>query len=131
MPRLKGKAELKIRLRQIERAVQAAMEQKLDEQADDALEQSHALAPQLTAEMIDTSGVRKIRVGRDRFRRIIFYTVPYAPIQHEGFFNPGPVTRSKPGAGRKFLLRAMAQNRARYVREMGRTIERAVRRVVR
>ena len=127
-----GGALIRARLAFIRRAVDEAISQGMDDFADDVLSMSRDLAPQLTGLMIRTSGVSKDDSrSLGRFRRSIFYEQVYAIWQHEETFNPGPVTSSKPGAGPKFLSRALAFHRVRGQREIGRRIQRTLRTVLR
>ncbi len=123
---VQGRRLIERRLGLIQRNVRDAVEAELDDIAEEILERSRELAPQLTGQMILTAGV-----GRDdtptRIRRSVFYLEDYAPIQHEGVFNPGPVTAAKAGAGRKFLQRAYNAQRPSIAKRVGRAIERALR----
>ena len=118
------------RLRVIRRAVNEAIETGMDDLAKDILSMSRDLAPQLTGLMIRTSGVDDDD-SRDRFRRSIFYEQPYAIWQHEEFFNPGPITSAKPGAGPKFLSRAFNFHAQRGITNIGRRVQRSLRAVLR
>lgn len=124
---LLGKEVVKRRLRLIQRNVGDAVAEGMDELAADILSLSNDFAPQLTGEMIRTSGTDSDDTGADRFRRSVFYTVPYAIWQHEEVFNAGPITASKPNAGRKFLTRAFNQLVGKGIRNVGREIERTLR----
>ena len=123
---VRGRKVIKKRLGLIRRNVRDALAAELDDIADDLLDASRALAPQLTGLMILTAGTDKDDSG-ETLRRSVFYSEDYAPIQHEGFFNPGPVTASKPGAGRKFLQRPYNQMRPGIPKRLGRAVERALR----
>jgi hypothetical protein len=127
-----GGALIRARLAFIRRAVDDAIAQGMDDFADDVLSMSRDLAPQLTGLMIRTSGVSKSDSrSLGRFRRSIFYEQPYAVWQHEEVFNPGPITSAKPGAGPKFLTRALNFHRLRGQKAIGRRIQRTLRTVLR
>ena len=83
-----------------------------------------ALAPELTRKMILSSKVTK-RSTRSREIRVISFDTEYAVAQHEGRFNPGPITAVKSptqdgAAGRKYLSRPFEN----LVREQG--VEKAI-----
>jgi hypothetical protein len=126
MAEVTGQKVIKKRLRLIRINVVERLQTEMDEAAEDLLQQSRDLAPQLTAEMIRRSGV-----SRDDepalFRRSVFYSLPYAVTQHEGFFNPGPVTSTKPGAGRKYLQRPFDAQKRQLLVRLQRELERALR----
>lgn len=92
-------------LTRIRIGVNEAIEAELSEIANDVLTNSRDICPQLTGRLIRSAGIDSAD-REDIFVRSVFYDTPYAVIQHEGVFNPGPVTASKPGAGRKYLQRA-------------------------
>ena len=123
---LLGKEIVKRRLRIIQRNVNEAVEQSMDDLATDIHSLSNDLAPQLTGEMIRQSGTDSDDSGT-RFRRSVFYSLAYAIWQHEEVFNPGPITAGKPGAGRKFLQRAFDRNVQKGIQDVGRAIGRSLR----
>lgn len=123
---VRGRAVIKKRLGLIRRNVRDAVAAELDDIAEDLLNASRALAPQLTGQMILTSGIDSDD-SDDSLRRSVFYVETYAPIQHEGFFDPGPVTAQKPGAGRKYLQRPYNRMRPGIPKRLGRAVERALR----
>lgn len=114
------------KLDRIRKAVADEIRDEFDDIANDILSDSRDIAPQLTGLLIASSGVDS-GDRRDRFARSIFYDTPYAVIQHEGNFNPGPITSQKPGAGRKYLQRAYEARRPEIVQRLGRATERALR----
>ncbi|MCP4497732.1 MAG: hypothetical protein GY825_13250 [Phycisphaeraceae bacterium] len=119
-------------MRTIQRNVNDGIAAVMDEAADDLLRRSRDLAPQLTSEMVDTAATdKKDARRRGVFRRSVYYTVDYAVYQHEGTYNPGPVTRGKPGAGRKFLQRPFDAQKAELIVRISRSIERTLRLSVR
>lgn len=126
MARLEGAAVVKKRLRLIRVNVAEAIEAELDDAANELLRDSRDLAPQLTGEMIRESGVDSDD-RKDVFRRSVFYNLDYSVKQHEGFFNPGPVTSTKPGAGRKYLQRPFDAQKRQLIKRLGRQVERAIR----
>lgn len=129
---VRGGDLIRRRLLIIRRAVDDAIVEGMDELAENVHSLSKDLAPQLTGLMIRTSDISKddSRSG-GRFRRSIFYEQPYAVWQHEEVFNPGPVTQTKPGAGPKFLSRALDFHKIRGQARIGKRISRALRIVLR
>lgn len=120
-----GKA-IRNRLGLIEKNVRRQISDELDDIAQEILVESRRLAPQLTGRMIASSGTDKDDRPQ-RFRRSIFYDIDYAVFQHEGFFQPGPVTIAKDGAGRKFLQRPYEKKRRDLIRRIGVATERGLR----
>jgi len=113
----------------IDRAIKAALAGLEDEQqgaAEETLSDSRDLAPQLTGLMINTAGTRVDR-QKNLITHTVFYSEEYALYQHEGFFNPGPVTALKPNAGRKFLSRALDAKRRLFIERFRRRVEREIR----
>lgn len=125
-----GGPAIRRRMKRIRRNVNDAISDKMDEIADELLQESRDLAPQLTGKMIATAGTDKAD-ARDSFKRTVFYTEPYAIYQHEGHFNPGPITATKTGAGRKFLQRPFDAKKRDMILRISREIERAIRVTVR
>ena len=123
---LLGKEVVQRRLRIIQRNVNDAIAEAMDDFATDIHVLSNDLAPQLSGEMIRQSGTDSDDSG-NRFRRSVFYSLGYAVWQHEEVFNPGPITVTKPGAGRKFLQRAFDRNVQKGIRNVGRAIGRSLR----
>ena len=123
-----GGAAIKLRLALIRRNVNDAVEGGMDDLSKRILSKSRNFAPQLTGRMIRESDVASLDSrSLGTFRRAVFYSVDYAVFQHEGEFNPGPITASKPAAGRKYLSRAFDQEVNAGVRKIGRDVERAIR----
>lgn len=136
MARTRGMAALEQRLAAVRRAALDAVTQALVEGGGEVLSRSRDLAPQLTAAMIAHSGVRSEGTpSAERVRVVVFYSEPYAILQHEGFYNPGPVTAAKLGptfaVGRKFLSRSLDELRPQIVAEAGRALESALRTALR
>lgn len=121
-----GETVISRKLGRIQQEVRDAIEQEITDLADEILSDSRNLAPQLTGLLIRSAGVDSEDTN-DVFRRSVFYDTPYAVIQHEGTFTPGPITIQKPGAGRKYLQRAYERLRPDMVNRMGRATERALR----
>ncbi len=126
MPRVTGGAVIRKRLKIIQRNTRAAISSELDDTAKDLLAVPILLAPQLTGAPIKSGGIDS-ESGKDFTRRSVFYTEDYAVIQHEGFFNPGPVTATKAGAGRKYLQRPFNAARREIPARIGRAVERSLR----
>jgi hypothetical protein len=120
------------RFRLLARGVTEAIEDEMNDVAEELLSDSRDLSPQLTGALIASSGVDSLDRRRDgEFIRSIFYDTPYAVAQHEGSFNPGPITRQKPGAGRKYLQRAYDAKKRKIIERIGRRTEQAMRFVLR
>lgn len=127
-----GGAVIKARLALIRRNVNDAVQGGMDDLSKKILAKSRNFAPQLTGRMIRESDVASLdSPSLGTFRRAVFYSVDYAVFQHEGQFNPGPITAAKPNAGRKFLSRAFDQEVNAGIRDIGRRVERALRLSVR
>lgn len=123
---LRGTRRLQQNLRRAVEGVRAGIKDELDQIAKELLQESRDVAPQLTGKMIRTSGIGR-QNQRNRFLRSVFYRERYALFQHEGFYNAGPITRAKPGAGRKFLQRPFEARRRADVDRIGRRVERELR----
>lgn len=121
-----GQRVIARKIRRIQTAVRQEIEEELNDIANDVLSNSRDIAPQLTGLLIRTSAVDEDD-SEDVFVRSVFYDTDYAVIQHEGDFNPGPITIQKPGAGRKYLQRAYEALRPQMVNRLGRATERALR----
>lgn len=150
--RVLGGAVVRSRLRKIARNVNDAVQQEMDDIADDLLTASRDKAPQLTGEMIRTSKTdSKNARSQGRFSRRVKYTEEYAPIQHEGIywsggssrsgaksgelFRPGPVTAAKlgnrRGVGRHFLSKPFKKMEPKIPRQISKAVARAIRQSVR
>ncbi len=127
---VRGVQKTKKNLRRAVEFAREAVEEELDDYANELLSKSNDLAPQLTGRMIRNSDTDKSD-RRDVFLRSVFYTEDYALFQHEGTFNPGPITRNKPGAGRKFLQRPYDATKREFLVRLGRKIERVLRQSLR
>lgn len=130
--RVKGLAAVTRRLQRVERAAYDALVEGLRDEAEIVLARSRDLAPQLTGQMIRNSGVRvQAHRATQTIQVAVFYDEPYAVKQHEGYFNPGPITSVKLGPsfaiGRKFLTKAIDERRQQLVAQVGRRVERALR----
>ncbi len=121
-----GQRVIARKIRRIQAAVRQEIEEELNDIANDVLSDSRDIAPQLTGLLIRSSAVDEDD-SEDVFVRSVFYDTDYAVIQHEGDFNPGPITVQKPGAGRKYLQRAYEALRPQMVNRLGRATERALR----
>lgn len=134
--RSSGLRDLERRFKAMSRAAFDDVAQTMEDEAEIVLARSRDLAPQLTGDMIAHSDVlvRKNQ-SRGELRVTVEYDEPYALFQHEGYYNPGPVTRAKLGdqfaIGRKFLSRAFEERREHIVRNAGRALERALRTTLR
>lgn len=132
---VEGTRETERNLARIARAAVDALNDGLQDGAGVIISQARDFAPQLTGQLIRDAGISSIRRGRGqgplqtRAFSVFFGNGPsraYAVLQHEGRFNPGPVTRAKPGAGRKYLSRAFDKHKRKIIRSIGQDIERAI-----
>ncbi len=115
----------------------------MDKNAEDLLSRAVALSPQLTSELlgsgaIDSDDPRGSAGGV--FVRTVHFgsgeSEPYALKMHEGTYNLGPVSRSKPPTGdgpigRKFLQRPYDRHKQRYIKEIARITELSIQRSIR
>lgn len=129
---LQGVDEMKKRLDIILRNVNEAVIQTIDDSADDLLERSQDLSPQLTGAHIHSGKVVEI----SQFARAVAYDEAYSLWLHEGDYELGPVSRLKPptqdgAVGKEFLLRPFENNKQRYIADAGKAVAEAVRRSVR
>jgi len=139
---VRGIAELKRRLRSIERNVDATISREMDEIAEDLLDRSQNLANQLGGDLVNSAEITA-RNSSDKFTRVVSYDEDYAVVQHEGIdprtgrpLQPGPITRSKGGttdgpAGPKFLQRPFNNNRRRWIEQIAKKTLDAIRRSAR
>ena len=131
---VRGGDVIRRRLRLIRRNVKAEVARELDDVADDLLTRARGLAPQLEGDLIG-SGIIKKRRAREAVSRTIFFDSPYAVVRHEDFYNLGPVSSVKASPdgpiGRKYLSRPFEANHPRYVKEIGRAVDRAIRQSLR
>ncbi len=116
-----GFGEVKKALERWEKHVVAAIAKAVDENGEDLLQKSQALAPLLTGDLAGSGTKGKVVV--DGTRHEISVTVgfhkAYAARQHEAPVNPGPLTASKPlvdgmQPGRKYLERPLRKYIQRY-----------------
>lgn len=123
---IRGIARTQQNLKLVAKAVQNGLKAELADYSEEVLALSRDYAPQLTGAMIADSGIS--RVDRQTGASFsVFYRKRYALFQHEGFYNPGPVTAAKPNAGRKFLERAYLATRRQRLDRIARRIEREIR----
>jgi hypothetical protein len=124
-------------LRRIRQEVKEAISQAMDDVANDLLDRSIALAPQLSGDLVNDARVVSLDTG-NTFSRAVEYGPPgspstaYAKVRHEDVYNLGPISSIKPGSedgpvGRKFLERPFNRHAKRYIEEVGREVERALR----
>jgi hypothetical protein len=110
----------------------------MDDVANDLLDRAIALAPQLSGDLVNDALVRRLDT-RNRFARAVEFGPPgsastaYAKVRHEEFYNLGPISSVKPGTadgavGRKYLERPFNRHARRYIEEVGRAVERSLRR---
>lgn len=111
------------------REAKDAFREQSQENADELLSDAIDLAPQLDNKLIESGLVKFIRQGDDRFFHIVGFDIIYAVRRHEDFYEPGPVTAGKPGAGRKFLSRPFMKKRKLFEKRIKNAIERRLRQV--
>lgn len=120
---VRGAEAVRKSLSSIRKAGVEATFNELEVIAVGVLARSDALAPELTGELRLSGEVVTTKRGTGREVAVVYGrsgpSKDYALVQHEGFFNPGPITRTKPGAGRKYLSRAYAEQVPKLLREMG------------
>lgn len=123
---------IKQNLARIQKAVSEALQEEITDIAEEILSDSRDICPQLTGALIASADIdEEDSLLFGVFKRSIFYDTPYAIKQHEGDFNPGPITRQKPGAGRKYLQRAFDAKKRQAVARIGRRTEQTLRLVLR
>jgi hypothetical protein len=109
----------------------------MDDVANDLLDRSVALAPQLSGDLVNDARV-VAQNTRNRYARAVEYgpagseSSAYAKVRHEDFYNLGPISSVKPGSedgavGRKFLERPFNRHAQRYIEDVGRAVERVLR----
>ena len=129
---VRGRKELEKRFAVIKRNVEEAVEQQLDDNADDLLNRSNGLSPQLTGAHINSGKVHR----PSAFVRIVAYDKPYAVFLHESRYRLGPVSRLKPGTpdgrvGRRYLSRPYEKRKKIYTDLIGKAVVKAVNQSVR
>jgi hypothetical protein len=127
-----GRKQTVKRAKIVIRNVEEAVEQQLDDNAQDLLNRSDAISPQLTGAHIHTGKVTPL----GRFFRVVSYDEDYSVKIHEDRYNLGPISSRKPPTedgpvGRRFLARAFDRNAQRYIDEIGKAAAKAVRQSVR
>ncbi len=117
----KGEKQIRKRLRIAARNAQAAMDQSIQDSAEDLLSRARVMAPQLSGDLILSGDIRKTRGAGGATGRIVFFDEPYAVIRHEDVYNLGPISRTKSSPdgpiGRKYLERPFRNHQARYVKD--------------
>lgn len=102
-----------------------------DENGEDLLQKSQALAPKLDGDL-EGSGT-KSAVKADPYTREISvevgYNMVYAARRHEEDYTPGPITRGKPGvdgmaAGNKYLERPLIRYMSKYMQNLANAVRR-------
>jgi hypothetical protein len=105
------------------RDIDAAVEQELDDVADDLLNRAIALSPQLDGDHMESG---KVESPSTRVRAITF-NMPYSVFLHEGIYNLGPISAAKPSTsdgavGTGYLLRPFDLHKKEYTARIGRAI---------
>lgn len=116
-------------IRRLTREAKDAFVTQTRENAEELLSDAIDLAPQLNNDLIESGLVKFIKSGGDRFFFIVGFDIIYAVRRHEEVYQPGPVTRGKPGAGRKFLSRPYNKKRKVFEKRIKNAIERRLRQV--
>ncbi len=110
-------------LKRVLRDIDDAVEQALDDAADDLLDRATALSPQLTGAHIHTGTVH----NTGGHQRVVTFAMPYSVFLHEGTYKLGPISSKKPSTpdgdvGKKFLSRPFDAHKSRYIADIGRAI---------
>lgn len=125
-------------MKAIPKNVIADVADTLDDQAEELLDGSLALAKQLSGALIESGNVFAVN-SRDTAIRVVYYGADapvsdYAAIQHESE-GIGPLTAQKPGtrdgeAGPGWLSRPYENRVEQFTDEIGQTVVDSVRRTV-
>ena len=140
---VEGGKETKLNLRKVINAANKAGVASIARSAEDLLRRSNNIAPQLTGQMILTSGVsgnaRATAVTDKRVVASVFYRERYALYLHEGMeptgkrrngrppYKRGPITRRKPDSGGHFLKRPFDDNKRDYTKDFNNRVDTAIR----
>jgi hypothetical protein len=118
-----GVMKAKTRLKKLRAKVVQAVQDQMQENAEVLLEDARKLAPELTRDLVNSGEVSGLdNRARGIFQRRVSFDTPYAVRWHEERFNPGPITSTKPGAGRKYLTRAFNANKRRFQSRIAKTV---------
>lgn len=112
-------------LERIQAAIFEAMKDQNQENAEELLSDASDLAPQLSGDLIESGKVTAFN-RKAQFIRIVSFDTPYAIRWHEDKFIPGEITRTKPGAGRKYLSRAYNKKRKKFEQRIGKAVNRRI-----
>jgi len=135
---VRGGAVIRRRMKIIQRNVRDAVSKQMDDIADDLLLRSNLLCKIDEGDLIGSSGIAH-RNSRDTFIRVVYYDTPYAERQHECTeMGNGPKTALRPASplgdgkpGRKWLSRPYKRHESRYIKEIGKAVQTALRESVR
>ncbi len=128
---LTGADELKRALDKWEADAIRALVQAQDQNGEDLLQKSQALAPKLSGDL-EGSGYKdpvKVDVGGKEISVEVGYNMVYAARRHEEDYSPGPITSGKPGvdgmpAGRKYLERPLIHYMSKYMQNLADAVKR-------
>ena len=126
---VKGTRQAIKNMRRLTREAIDAMEDQNLKNAEELLSDAIDLAPQLSGDLIDSANVQFVRQNKGLFIHFVGFNTPYAVRRHEDVYNPGPITRQKPGAGRKYLSRPFNKKRKVFEKRLKNAIERRLRQV--
>jgi len=122
-------------MRLLARNAKGAMEQSIQDSAEDLLSRARVMAPQLSGDLILSGGIRKAPSIGGAVGRIVFFDEPYAVIRHEDTYNLGPISRTKSSPdgpiGRKYLQQPYDNHKARYIRDARNAVAKSFRRTLR
>ena len=103
----------------------------MDENGEDLLQKSQALAPKLTGDLegSGTKGDVKVKHSNKEISVEVGYNKIYAARRHEEDANPGPITAGKPGvdgmkAGPKYLERPLQRYTPQYMQNLTAAVRR-------
>ena len=125
-----GLEEVKQALDQWEADAIQALVRAMDENGEDLLQKSQALAPKLDADL-EGSGTKdpvKVDAGGREISVEVGYNMVYAARRHEEDYTPGPISASKPGvdgmkAGPKYLERPLMFYARKWMQNMADAIK--------
>ncbi len=118
-----GVMKARTRMKKLRAKVVQAVQDQMQDNAEVLLEEAKKLAPELTRALVNSGEVSKSdNEAKGRFQRRVSFDTPYAVRWHEERFNPGPITSTKPGAGRKYLTRAFNANVRKFRSRIAKTV---------
>lgn len=126
---VKGRAQAVKNIRRLTREAIDAFEDQNLKNAEELLSDAIDLAPQLLGDLVESGVVERVRGNKFLFTDVVGFNTPYAVRRHEDFYQPGPTTAGKPGAGRKYLSRPFNKKKKVFEKRIKNAIERRLRQV--